>query len=204
MNIHKSTSEDEADEDRLFEFVVAADKMSRIKGRIIPTTGALGGTAELCMHYCKRGTCKHGSSCRYIHDRSKVWTIQVLAYSFPQVQLCRSFLQGSCTRDAGTCAMSHDLDLARMPECGLFLRNLCIDPNCSYLHVKKPETAVTCDLFVNSWCPRGVDCPLRHYVAPAEKRQREESPEEDDRPEEDEDSLLRRIWEEEPILKMFD
>ncbi len=70
--------------------------------------------------------------------------------------------------------------------------------------MKKPDTAATCDLFLNSWCPRGAECPLRHYVPPTEKRPREESPEEDGQPEEDEDTMLRRIWEDEPTLKMFD
>lgn len=91
-----------------------------------------------------------------------------------------------------------------MPECGLFLRNLCVDPECRYLHVKKSQSAVDCEDFRTSWCSSGAKCPKRHYIpptAPEKKRPRDEA---DAPSEEDEDEILRRTWEETPTLKMYD
>ena len=98
--------------------------------------------------------------------------------------------------------MSHDLDPDRMPECGLFLRGLCADPDCRYLHVKKAQNAPDCEEFRSSWCPAGTRCPKRHYVPPASietKRERVDDSEE----EEDEDEVLRKTWENTPTLKMY-
>ena len=158
--------------------------------RIIATQGAISGSREICQHYCRTGRCKHASSCRYVHDRSKV-------------ALCRANLRKECPKSRNDCELSHDLDPNRMPECGLFLRNLCVDPDCRYLHVKKAQSAPDCEEFKTSWCPLGAQCPKRHYVpptAPEKKRQREDEQES----EEDEDEMLRRTWEETPTLKMYD
>jgi len=106
--------------------------------------------------------------------------------------------------------LSHDNDPNRTPECGLFLRNLCVDPECKYLHVKKSADAAVCEEFFTSWCPRGVNCPNRHYVPPTspdKKRGRDDTKSDEDRgptdDDEDEDSRLQRIWNEEPSLKIY-
>ncbi len=114
--------------------------------------------------------------------------------------MCRLFLRDECPKTSGTCNLSHELDPNRTPECGLFLRQLCTDPACKYLHVKKSSTAEDCELFRKSWCPEGVNCAKRHYVPPVEKRVREQTKEIDS---EDEDERLQRIWMEEPTLKMY-
>ena len=118
--------------------------------------------------------------------------------------LCRQFLRGKCLKADSDCDLSHDLDPERMPECGLFLRNLCIDPACRYLHVKKATDAPDCDEFKSSWCPLGARCPKRHYNPPIpvaeKKRLREESSEEE---EETEEEMLRRTWDGAPALKMY-
>ncbi len=90
-----------------------------------------------------------------------------------------------------------------MPECGLFLRGLCGDTSCRYLHVKKAENAPECEDFKSSWCPRGAKCPKRHYVPPitAEKKRQRDDTEED--ASQDEDEILRRTWEETPTLNMY-
>lgn len=157
---------------------------------ILPTKGALYGSEELCNHFCRTGKCKHGSDCRYVHNFSKV-------------ALCRAFLRKECEKSQAECALSHDLDPNRMPECGLFLRNLCVDKLCRYLHVKKAEGVPDCEEFKSSWCALGSKCPKRHYTAPVsveKKRDREESEEEG---QEDEDTCLKRTWEETPTLKMY-
>ena len=123
--------------------------------------------------------------------------------------LCRAFLRDECRKSAAECELSHDVDPNRTPECGLFLRNLCIDPSCKYLHVKKATDAPVCDDFFNSWCPRGMNCPNRHYLPPAspdKKRRRDETQSEEDggpSEDEDEDSRLLRIWNEEASLKIY-
>lgn len=100
--------------------------------------------------------------------------------------------------------MSHDLDPNRMPECGLFLRNLCVDRRCRYLHVKKATDAPDCEEFKTSWCASGTKCPKRHYTAPvALERKRDRSVVSDDEKEEEEDMVLQRTWEDSPILKMY-
>ena len=86
----------------------------------------------------------------------------------------------------------------------MFLRGLCIDPSCRFLHVKKSPNALDCEEFKSSNCPLGVSCPKRHYFAPLsleQKRQREESSEEDGQ---DEDEVLKRTWESTPALKFYD
>lgn len=111
------------------------------------------------------------------------------------------FLRNECPRSADACNLIHEADPNRTPECGLFLRQLCVDPACKYLHVKKASDAEDCELFRKSWCPSGVSCPKRHYIPPAtEKRPREE-----DAPasSEDEEEQLRRIWDTEPTLKVY-
>ena len=160
--------------------------------RICPTRGALSGSRELCMHFCRTGRCKHGSECKYVHDRDKV-------------ALCRAFLRHECPLDANECDLSHELDPDRMPECGLFLRNLCVNPGCRYLHIKKAQDAADCDDFRRSWCHLGMNCPKRHYIPPAaieKKRAREET--DDSEREEDEDETLRRTWQETATLKIYD
>lgn len=161
---------------------------------VLPTHGAIAGSREVCMHFCRTGRCKHGSGCKYVHDRTKV-------------ALCRSYLRHECDRDSSACDLSHDFDPNRMPECGLFLRNLCVNPNCRYLHIKKAHDAPDCEDFRNSWCPLGVKCPKRHYIPPStvdKKRARGDDTGDSDREEEDEDELLRRTWEETTTLRMYD
>lgn len=93
-----------------------------------------------------------------------------------------------------------------MPECGLFLRNLCINPHCRYLHVKKAGNAVDCEEFLGSWCSLGVTCPKRHYVPPADtdKKRRRDADADDTEPDVDEETVLRRVWEESAVLNMYD
>jgi len=131
--------------------------------------------------------------------------LNMLVQFYAQVALCRANLRTECPKPASECEFSHDIDPNRMPECGLFLRGLCFDPNCRYLHVKKAQDAPDCDEFKNSWCPLGAQCPKRHYVAPVtvdRKREREESVSVE--PMEDEDEVLRKVWEESSSLKFYD
>ena len=95
--------------------------------------------------------------------------------------------------------LAHVLDANRTPECGLFLRGMCGDPSCRYLHVKKNAEAPDCEDFLTSWCPRGTVCPKRHYVPPP-KRPREEP----ESVEMNEDDVLRQIWHESSTLNIYD
>jgi hypothetical protein len=175
--------------------------------RVLPTMGALGGSRELCNHFCRTGKCKHGSNCKYVHDCTKVCSRYIdISPSSLQVQICRSFLREECTKSSDECSLSHELDPNRIPECGLFLRNLCINPDCKFLHIRKSPNAPECQDFLTSWCPLGVNCPKRHYVPPSseKKRIRENDDEEGDAPpSEDEDNALQRIWNEESSLKFY-
>ena len=90
-----------------------------------------------------------------------------------------------------------------MPECGLFLRNLCVDPACRYLHVKKAHNAPDCEEFRTSWCPIGAKCPKRHYVPPVSVEKKRAREEESEPEEECEDDMLKRTWDEAPGLKMY-
>ena len=116
--------------------------------------------------------------------------------------MCRLFLRKECPRSSVECELSHDVDPNRTPECGLFLRGMCIDTNCGYLHVKKPTGAAECVDFLTSWCSLGSSCPKRHYVPPSTEKKRER--EESEPPEPNEDELLKHIWEETSTLKMYE
>ena len=174
--------------------------------RLLPTRGS----DELCMHFIRFGSCKHGSTCRFIHDAGKV-------------QLCRAYLRGECDKGEG-CALSHDHDPDRQPECGMFLKAQCFDDKCRFLHIKKSQGVGDCCDFQNSYCSKGKYCTLRHYLPPS-KRAREAEPEAVDRSkrplldlsEEDsseegdrkgagfnEEEVLDKAWEQGRTLQMFE
>jgi hypothetical protein len=108
-------------------------------------------TPELCVHFTRFGTCKHSSSCRFIHDLGCV-------------QLCRNHLRGVCNK--GDCPLSHERDKSRTPECQRWLQNKCpfSAEDCVYLHVKKSPNAVECQAFREAYCCLGRRCPLRHVM----------------------------------------
>ena len=158
--------------------------------RLIPTRGLTNGVDSLCMHFIKFGTCKHSDQCRHLHDTGKV-------------QLCRAYLRGDCQK-GDSCPLSHDRDPDRMPECGRFLRGLCFDSNCRYVHVKKGSDSPDCVDFFQSYCKRGKYCPHRHYVPQGIKRRdgssEEEEIEEDKFNEEEE---LDKAWDKGKTMKWF-
>ena len=146
----------------------------------------------------------HQTAVSYTTDPRYVGCLSLHHFTL-KVALCRAYLRKECSKPQSDCPLSHDLDPDRTPECGMFLRGLCIDRDCRYLHVKKSQDAPDCEEFKSSYCPLGARCPKRHYFAPLsaeKKRQREESGEEEEVP--DEDELLKRTWEETPSLKFYE
>ena len=117
------------------------------------------------------GTCKHGTACRFAHDRS-------------QVSVCRLFLAGQCHNEA--CTLSHSVDQDKLPACSFFQRGACKREACPYRHVRVAANAEVCTDFqqvMYQWkgcaiareegvptrghvaqghCPRGSDCKLLH------------------------------------------
>jgi len=83
----------------------------------------------------------------------------------------------------------------------MFLKGVCLDSNCRFLHIKKSSAAEDCADFVNSYCPRGKYCPLRHYVPAAPKRKAEEAFESEE--EVNEEAEFEKAWSSGKELKMF-
>lgn len=102
------------------------------------------------------------------------------------------------------CEFSHAVDPNRMPECGLFLRGLCVDPNCRYLHVKKQAGAPDCEDFLTGWCSFGAECSKRHYIQPSSSDKKREREDAESVPEESEEEVLRRIWDGDVVLQIYD
>ncbi|OZJ01478.1 hypothetical protein BZG36_05527, partial [Bifiguratus adelaidae] len=108
-----------------------------------------------CRYFDFTGTCKNGSSCRYIHDKS-------------HRIMCRKFLQKACPNTAETCPLNHYPTPHIMPHCLKFQRGFYHDPDCLFAHVKVNEDAPICRDFVyDGYCPRGIECTNRHlWVCP--------------------------------------
>eukprot|EP01125_Pyxidicula_operculata_P002140 TRINITY_DN1207_c0_g1_i1.p1 TRINITY_DN1207_c0_g1~~TRINITY_DN1207_c0_g1_i1.p1 ORF type:complete len:183 (-),score=5.94 TRINITY_DN1207_c0_g1_i1:28-576(-) len=97
-----------------------------------------------------KGKCKN-ASCKFLHDKSKV-------------AVCKQFIQGlECTDKE--CMLQHGTQNIRnsMPVCVFFLKGVCTNPNCMYLHAKVNSNAALCPDFQKlGYCPRGPTCKLKH------------------------------------------
>ncbi|KAH9197883.1 hypothetical protein AeNC1_000160 [Aphanomyces euteiches] len=109
---------------------------------------------EYCLFYNKYGECKKKNACLFVHDSRKI-------------AICRGFLRGTCTDEE--CKLSHQLDPTKMPDCAPFLRGLCTREGCMYRHVNVSRDADVCDGFAKGYCALGLQCPLKHEFARANR-----------------------------------
>jgi hypothetical protein len=49
-----------------------------------------------------------------------------------------------------------------MPVCYHFIKDICTNPDCPYLHVKVDPNAEVCQDFLKGYCPRGESCTMKH------------------------------------------
>ena len=120
----------------------AADERRAAKGR------------KLCSFFCRHGRCdgRDGAECPYAHE--------------PEcVTICQPFLHGGCSAGKEHCALSHEPAPERMPACRLFMRGLCVDPECAFSHVHLGATVEVCESFARSgYCVDGARCARRHEM----------------------------------------
>lgn len=122
-----------------------------------------GAPAAPCRFFCRTGACERGAGCKYAHDADRM-------------ALCRAFLAGKCAARegagrgraagaGGVCLLSHDATPERTPACSFFLRGLCADPQCVYVHVAVSRSAPPCADFALGYCSRGLSCVNQHLFA---------------------------------------
>ncbi|GAX84184.1 hypothetical protein CEUSTIGMA_g11607.t1 [Chlamydomonas eustigma] len=107
-----------------------------------------------CLTYCRTGSCEKwvAGLCERVHDSSKV-------------NVCSSWLQGSCEMKAGSqCKLQHKVVKDLMPVCSFYLEGLCSKDDCPYLHINYSPDTLICRPFLNGYCPRGAECPRQHLT----------------------------------------
>ncbi|EGC34538.1 hypothetical protein DICPUDRAFT_79693 [Dictyostelium purpureum] len=110
-----------------------------------------------CLFFTRFGKCNKGEKCTYEHDPQRV-------------RVCTKFISASGCDDV-ECKLRHpkDLDYEQMPICHMYLRGVCMNDPCPYLHVKFSKDTEICPDFLLGYCPNGSKCNLQHIYINSKK-----------------------------------
>lgn len=136
---------------------IAAQEKVRSRGKQSSSSIATR-KKQLCTFFTKTGQCKNGLSCPFQHDPSRV-------------AICPKILRpAGCPLPSGTCPLSHEPRVERVPHCVHFLGNAGACRNgdaCLYTHPPSDihltnESPICAQFSQYGWCQRGDRCIHRH------------------------------------------
>lgn len=145
--------------------IQSRNSMSRINRRLRRINDKIyTGASKECFDFAQRGTCVAGVFCSFDHNGDS---------SHRTEAICERLMMGLCRRV--NCRKSHKLTKYQMPVCDYFLRCMCSNEECRYLHVKHTDGAKKCDRFNLGTCVQGVNCsmPHRYYFSVIRKKSKE-------------------------------
>ncbi|CAD5234860.1 unnamed protein product [Bursaphelenchus xylophilus] len=111
------------------------------------------GDSNECIGYAKDQKCLADSLCKYSHNASS---------EHQKKLLCSSQMKGMC-RNGKKCDLGyHLLQSHQLPVCHYYLKMMCSEEDCPYLHVKHSPSTDLCSLFQKGLCTLGIRCNYIH------------------------------------------